>query len=281
MAHSPLGLDRSRLLAEWGQRVRANHAQSAAYRESDESPDFYAPVASRFKADPHRTGDPVLDYIKSRVIPGETFIDIGAGAGRVALPLAVHGAKVIAIDPSPAMLAGLEETAREHNVSGVTTLATRWPMVDPPHGDVTFIAHVGYDIEDVGEFLDAMEASASRLCVAELLAESPATAFAGLWPGVHGVERNLLPALPEFLVLLLARGRLPSVWLHERAPGSFPDPDSVARFARLQLFIQEGGEKDRLLREEVLPALLERQEDGSVRLQRHSVPLGVVTWQPR
>jgi hypothetical protein len=179
------------------------------------------------------------------------------------------------------MLAALDETAREHDVDGVTTITSRWPMADPPKGEVTFIAHVGYDIEDIGPFLDAMEASASRLCVAEMLSESPATAFARLWPGVHGVERNLLPALPEFLALLLARGRLPSVWVSERPAGSFSEVDTVARFARHQLFIQEGSEKDRKLRDEVLPTLLEGQPDGSLKLQTHPSKLGIVTWDPR
>lgn len=280
MTNAPLGLDSSALLAEWSRRVRANREQAEAYREGTESPDFYAPVASRFKADPRRTGEPNLDYLRSLVVPGETWLDIGAGAGRFALPLALAGAKVTAIDPSPGMLAALDETAREHGVSGVTAIEGRWPMPDAPSADVAFIAHVGYDIEDIGPFLDAMEASAGRLCVAELLAESPASAFATLWPGVHGVERDLLPALPEFLVLLLARGRVPSVWLDERPVGSFPDLDTVANFARHQLFIQEGSEKDRKLREEVLPSLLERQPDGSVRLQRTPIPLGIVTWEP-
>lgn len=281
MTNSPLGLDASALLAEWTHRVKANRDQAEAFREGPESTDFYAPVAARFKADPRRTGEANLDYLRGLVEPGETWIDIGAGAGRYALPLALQGAKVTAVDPSPGMLAALEETAREHNVEGVTRIEGRWPMPNPPQGDVSFIAHVGYDIEEIGPFLDAMEASASRLCVAELLSESPATAFARLWPGVHGVERDLLPALPEFLVLLLARGRVPSVWLSQRPAGTFPDADSVARFARHQLFIQEGSEKDRKLREEVLPTLLTRQPDGSVMLQTHSPKLGIVTWDPR
>lgn len=280
MTQSPLGLDSSALLAEWAKRVKANREQAEAYREGAESPDFYAPVAARFKADPRRTGEANLDYLRSLVVPGETWMDIGAGGGRYALPLALHGANVVAVDPSPGMLAVLTETAKENEVSGVRTIESRWPMADAPAGDVAFIAHVGYDIEGIGPFLDAMEASASRLCVAELLSESPATAFAGLWPGVHGVERALLPALPEFLTLLLARGRLPSVWLGARPAGSFPDIDTVARFARNQLFIEEGGEKDQRLRKEVLPSLLVRQADGSLLLQKHPVKLGIVTWEP-
>ena len=55
--------------------------------------------------------------------------------------------------------------------------------------DVALISHVGYDVEDIGPFLDAMEGSARRLCVAVLLERPPPTPADRLWPLIHGVER--------------------------------------------------------------------------------------------
>ena len=55
-----------------------------------------------------------------------------------------------------------------------------------------------------------MEASARRLCVAVLVTPSP--------PAIHGEARVPLPSLTEFLVLLLARGRLFDLRLYEREP---------------------------------------------------------------
>ena len=65
-------------------------------------------------------------------------------------------------------------------------------------GDVALISHLGYDVEDIGPFLDAMEAAARRLCVAVLLEQPPPTEADRLWPAVHGVERAALPRYPSF-----------------------------------------------------------------------------------
>jgi len=278
MNDGPLGLDAHTLLSEWARRVRANYEQAGRVRESPERPDFYAPIAASFKADPRRTNEPALDVIRSLVVPGETWLDIGAGGGRYALPLALAGASVVAIDPSPGMLGMLREAASEFGVEGVAVREGRWPMPEAPTGDVSFIAHVSYDIEDIGPFLDAMERNARRLCVAVLLGEAPATQAAALWPLVHGEERSLLPALPEFLTLLLARGRLFSVWLGERSAMGYPSLEHIEGFARQQLFIDPDGPGAARMRA-ALPGLV-REHEGRFYLSDGPSVLGVVTWKP-
>ena len=83
------------------------------------------------------------------------WLDIGAGAGRYALPLARHVREVVAIEPSPGMAAALAEIAAEHGITNVRQLAARWPMEGSLSGDVALMAHVGYDVERIGAFLDA------------------------------------------------------------------------------------------------------------------------------
>jgi len=277
--NGPLGLDSALLLDAWAMQVRLNRDQANAFREAPERPDFYAPVATGFKADPRRTDEPALDVLRALVVPGESWLDIGAGGGRYALPLALAGARVTALDPSPGMLAVLREAAAEFDVPGVETVEARWPApgaVQP--ADVSFIAHVSYDIEDIGPFLDAMEAHARRLCVAVLLARAPSAAAEPFWPPVHGVERHPLPALPELLAMLLARGKIFSVTLGERPPADYPSADAALGFLRQQLFIEPGGGKDaRLLRTlEELP----RTPDGRILIATGPTPLGVVAWKP-
>ena len=57
---------------------------------------------------PTRTDDPVLDASSRSSQPGDTWLDVGAGAGRFALPiaraLAPSGGRVIALDASASML---------------------------------------------------------------------------------------------------------------------------------------------------------------------------------
>ena len=136
--------DRAATEAAWGARVRAHHEQSARVRETPEGGDFYAPVSRLFVADPRRTDDEVLNHLLALAHPSDTWLDIGAGAGRYALPLALRVREVIALDPSPGMLAALHEQAIEHGIANVRAIEGRWP-VDPtlgpaPTADVTLIA---------------------------------------------------------------------------------------------------------------------------------------------
>jgi SAM-dependent methyltransferase len=265
-------------LQAWAARVRGNREQAERVREAPERPDFYAPIASVFAADPHRTDEPTLDLLRSMVQPGETWLDIGAGGGRYALPLALLANEVIALDPSNGMLDVLRASMAEHDVRNVRILQSRWPSEESVHADVCLISHVGYDIEAIGPFLDAMEASARRICVAVLLARSPASAAEPFWPAVHGEPRVPLPALPEFLALLLARGKLFEVHLGARPPLGYPSLDALVAFLRQQLFVEPGSAKDRLLQE--LAREHVRQADGRFWLSSGATPLGVVTWKP-
>ena len=83
----------------WAERVRANRDQVDQVREVPDR-DFYAPVSSLFVADPRRTGEEALDALIDLAEPEDRWLDVGAGAGRYALPLAAHVAEVIAVEPS-------------------------------------------------------------------------------------------------------------------------------------------------------------------------------------
>ena len=96
----------------WGEMVRVEHAQSDR-RRGVRPTDTWNQFAAQFKADPHRTDDRTVEALRSRLVPGETLLDIGAGGGRLALPLALTCRSVTAVEPSPSMCAVLRETAAE------------------------------------------------------------------------------------------------------------------------------------------------------------------------
>jgi molybdenum cofactor cytidylyltransferase len=270
----------------WAARVRANAAQVDRFREVPDGTDFYAPVTGLFRADPARNDEPALDALLRLVRPGDRWLDIGAGAGRYALPiarvLAASGGEVVALDPSAGMLAVLREIAAEHDIANVRVVETRWPPADPAPfaADVALIAHVGYDIEAIGPFLAAMEAVAERLCVAMLMERQPSSIADVCWPPVHGEPRVALPALPEFVELLRARGREPVIERLEREPRRFASRDELEGFLRRQLWIEPGGAADRRFRA-ALDELIETDEDGTVGLVgQRPLPIGIVTWEP-
>jgi SAM-dependent methyltransferase len=268
------------LLATWRARVRADKKQVDRAREVEDPADFYAPVTHRFRLDPRRTDDDTLNALLGLAAPTDVWLDIGAGGGRFALPLALAVREVVAIDPSPAMLTALDEDAAALGITNVRVIEARWPMdAGAPTGDVALMAHVGYDIAEVGPFLDAMEAAARRLCVA-VLGESAMTTVASLfWKEIHGEPRVRLPALPELLELLTARGRLPEVRYVDRVPPTFESVDEAIEMARRQLWLRKSSSKDFKLRHLVNDIVSQR--DGRFAFEWQPTKIGVVSWPPR
>ena len=62
---------------------------------------FGGPVAQRFRYDPHRSLDANLQVVASYVQPDDILVDVGGGAGRISLPLALRCHQVINVDASP------------------------------------------------------------------------------------------------------------------------------------------------------------------------------------
>lgn len=264
---------------EWRAAVAADKEQVERAREVADPADFYAPVTSRFRMDPRRTDDETLNSLLSLAERGDVWLDVGAGGGRYALPLAMAAESVVAIDPSPSMLAALEEDAAAFGISNVETIQARWPMESPPAGTVGLMAHVGYDIADIGPFLDQLEAQSSRLCVA-VMGESAMTTVASLfWDRIHGEPRVRLPALPELQALLAARGQVPETTPVDRSPPTFSSRDEAHAMARRQLWLREGSEKDVQLRNLVNETVTER--DGRFAFEWEPTKIGIVSWAPR
>jgi SAM-dependent methyltransferase len=272
------------LAADWALRVRGNREQVDRLREIGDGADFYAPVSRLFREDPDRTGDDVLDALVRFVRPDDVLLDIGAGAGRYALPLARRVREVIAVEPSVAMLEALGEDAAAHEIRNIRTIAGRWPPTDPDdelttaRGDVSLIAHLGYDVEAIGPFLDALEAATRRTCVAVLMERTPAAAAAPFWPVVHGEARVELPALDELVALLRARGADPEITTLERQPRAYPTRDDLRAAVEHQLWVAPGGAKHGRFLDELDRRAIER-EDGWA-LEPAASKLGIVAWSP-
>jgi SAM-dependent methyltransferase len=277
--------DPVQLERRWTDRVRASREQVDRVRELPDGPDFYRPVTSLFVADPHRRDDPVLDAVLAHARPGDVWLDVGAGAGRYALPLALRVREVIALDPSPGMLDALAVGAAQHGIPNVRAIRGRWPeaageLGPAPTAEAALIAHVGYDVEAIGPFVRALEDAAGRLCVAILMDRSPATIAFPFWPLVHGEERVPLPSLPDFVELLEARGARPEVAYASHEIRRFDSRDQLAGFIRRQLWVAEGGARDRRM-QEALDDWLVSDGDGVRLRDQPTLSIGVVTWPPR
>lgn len=251
------------LAQDWSNRVVANREQAERLREEPGDGDHYRPLASMFRADPRRTDDEVLDALLAVAEASDTWVDVGAGAGRFSLPLALHVASVVAVEPSGAMRAEFANLQIEHGITNVDLRDDRWPSDDPnvtDIGDVALISHVAYDIEPIGDFLDTLERSARRECVAILFDDAPSSLFWQIWPAIHGEEQVRLPGGNELIALLEARGANVDASVipprGERRRFVFDTEDAAMDWARRRLWLGEQSARLPALREAVADLLV-------------------------
>ena len=262
----------------WGEMVRVEHAQSDRMRGVRPA-DTWTDSASMFKADPHREGDPVVEALRSRLHPGETLLDVGAGGGRLALPLSLTCESVTAVEPSPSMCAVLRETALEYGIGNVEIVESGWLHADVDPADVVLCSHVVYVIEDIGPFVRKMSDHARRMVMAVVFRASPISRLYGLWEQVHGEKRHALPALPQFVPVLEELGiRSEITELDEQPDWGFASHgdalDSIAR----RIFVNPGTDAMARLERALDDWLYE--DDGAWRIRdaQPSRPC-IVSWQ--
>jgi len=133
MTDSDSAADRyaARVDAVLGQRTRLRGPQPPG--------DLFAGLPSDhplIKADPHRPLDPNLEIIASYIQPDDVIVDVGGGAGRISLPLALRCREVVNIEPSAAMGAGFRSNAALGGVGNARVVEGDWIQVDPPLGTI-------------------------------------------------------------------------------------------------------------------------------------------------
>ena len=126
-------------------RVDAVLTQRTRLRGRQPPGDLFAGLPSDhplMKADPRRPLDPNLEIIASYIQPDDVIIDVGGGAGRISLPLALRCREVINVEPSVAMGAGFRANADQAGISNARLVEADWLTVDPPAGTVALVNHI-------------------------------------------------------------------------------------------------------------------------------------------
>jgi SAM-dependent methyltransferase len=94
-----------------------------------------------------------LEHILPRSKSSKTFLDIGAGCGTLAIPLARAGKKVTALDSSKAMIDLLKEDLARLKLKNVTTVLAPWGSVEVKPHDVILCANVPTLLSEPEKFL--------------------------------------------------------------------------------------------------------------------------------
>jgi len=106
-----------------------------------------------------RTSEKRLDAMN--IPDGSRILDIGAGPGPLAVPLAERGCQVTAVEPSPVMREALAEHMNERNIRNIRVIPKRWEEVGPDElGEQfdTVIASYSLVMLDMGDAVAKMDA---------------------------------------------------------------------------------------------------------------------------
>jgi len=196
----------------WKERTEAHNAQTERARgDRAEHADVWSTLASGFRADPHRANDPVVNFLLQFTGPDKTVLDVGGGAGRYALPLALRSRQVTVVEPSPSMTDALDVACREAGIDNVIAIRARWEDAQVEPADMVLCANVVYGVADIEPFVRKLNEKARETVAIVAYMDAPMSMMSPLWEAVHGEKRIDPPAFLELLPALWEMGIFPNL----------------------------------------------------------------------
>ena len=270
------------VIAAWKQRVAAHQAQSRTAQSAlgvtgQERWETFSPF---FKADPRRTDDSEVHRLAREVTPATTLLDVGAGAGRFALPLALRCRHVTAVEPSSSMGETLRHLATETGITNVTLVARPWEEAEVEPADVVLSAHVIYSLEDIGAFVLKLTAHARQQVLMPTFMRPPSARYDSLWCRVYGEDRQTLPGAAELMEVLWELGLYPNLEMYAPIPfRPFQDWQRALETLRSRLCITPDSEHDGRL-QHAMRELLTETPTGYVMKDLPPGRLALISWRP-
>ncbi len=185
----------------WRELVTARSAAAGGHHD----PSYWDRRAPSFARSTGTRVDEFLAVVAPYTSARKTLIDVGAGAGRHALPLAERLEWVTAVEPSEGMRALIPPR------DNMTLIASAWEEAEVTQADLVICCHVLYGVEEPVPFITKLNRSA-RERVFIMLREGPIP-----HPATFIRERMLggpEPRLPQFsdlFLLLMQMGIAPEV----------------------------------------------------------------------
>jgi SAM-dependent methyltransferase len=269
--------------AAWEALVAGRDSQRGAdQRDGDPRRDPWAGRAGRFAAysETLPDDDPLWARLRAAVRPGDTVLDVGAGAGRYALPLAALAREVVAVEPSPAMRRHLDERLAVAGVENVRVIGATWPEATVPPADVTVCAHVVYGVRRIAPFLRALDDHTRRVCLVAIRVDQH-PGLPELAQVLFGEDRVRQPALLDLYGALLELGIAADVQIIPASGGfRFADAAEATAHFRDRLRIPPGSPTEDRPRG-LVAARLVQDPDGRWRWPTPPPRNAIVSWQQK
>ncbi len=251
----------------WRRLVRAR--AGAAGHHSD--PSYWDRRAVTFARSTNTRVDQFLDVVAPYLSPRKTLIDVGAGAGRHAVPLGERLEWVTAIEPSEGMRALIPPR------DNMTVIASSWEDAEVAPADLVICSHVLYGVEEPVPFIAKMERCARErvfVMLREKQVPHPAAIIRDRMPP-QAVAR--LPEFADLFMLLQQMGIAPDVKFI-RYPVVHRYADMAEAMADCRSFM--GADWDEALAHSVLVETLQRDGDELV-FDGGITRSGIAHWQPQ
>lgn len=272
---------------DWNEVWRSRMETSTALKRNKGCSDFWDNRERAKERSASSAGDDCerVRWVTSSlpVTPETRVLDIGAGAGAIAIPLSRYAAAVTAVEPARAMREFLEQAVAEAGIGNITVVGRRWEETDPerdldPPYDVVF-ASFSLGMPDLKEAIEKMNGVCSGTVAVFHFAGLPywEQVMLETWPRLHGVPYSPGPKADVIFNLLYRMGIYPEVsfssYEHRLV---VPDLDAGVDALRGRLLV-ETPKQEAVLRE-YLAARLVRDDGGLV--LRHRVHRACLRWEP-
>jgi SAM-dependent methyltransferase len=281
--------------AQYAARVDAVLAQRTRLRGPQPPGDLFAGLPASnplLTSDPHRALDPGLELIASYVEPEDIIVDVGGGAGRVSLPLALRCREVINVETSAVMGAAFSANANRAGIGNTRVITSDWPLVDAPLGTFALVNSVTYLTRDIVPFITKLEQSGRRRVLITVNSPPTPSAYRDIYELVHGEVEEVVPGHVELVNVLWEMGILPDIRVLPPFVRNMPWPSresaiagAVARFGADQWSLWPLGTE---LEQRVRRVLTERFDELYAPVPDGFLPRWfapnheiLITWQPQ
>jgi SAM-dependent methyltransferase len=252
----------------WKRLVEARHGQAWQFHD----PAFWDKRARGFAAATSGRRDGFLEMLEPWLQPRRTLIDVGAGAGRYAAPLADRLDWITAIEPSQGMRDLIPEK------ENMTVIATGWEHAEAAPADLVICCHVLYGVADAPTFIAKLEAAATERVFILLRHGQLLTAADPIWELMTGTRRARQPEFGDLWNLLLQMGIEADVTALEYE-GFESWPDLAAFEAEYRPQLEDLWDEAKATT--WLAANVARDSDGMLVYNRGRRGAGVAHWRPR
>lgn len=201
--------------------------------------------------------------------PQSRVLDIGAGPGTLAIPLAQKVAHVTAVEPAEGMVSVMRDKMAEFAVQNITVVQKRWEDVDvnedlqPPYDVV--IASFSLGMPDIRSAIEKMIRASSKYVYLYHFAGETSwdRQWSELWPRLHGRAYQPSPKCDVLYNVLYQMGIYPHIrvfWLEHNQRYTSLDEAQKA----LEPQAQAETEEQKAILRDYLAKVLRKEENALV-----------------